>query len=306
MRTKKIANFSVKVPKQSAFTIETPPDIPRLPCLALWSSRRGCGKNCSLTNYIRKLQELKLIDRCLVITPTYYSNKEMWDMIDIAPEDVFEPTVDVLKTVVKIVEDERAEWDAFLEKKKKWETFKKMNENNIPLNKVKPEMMIEFMDLGFFEPTFEEPQWKYEKEVPPRLFLAVDDFMGTVLCYPKAGLTNFCLRHRHIGKGLGISVAMLVQSYCAVGGVPRPIRENVTMLMLGKNNQEGQIEKIYSECIGDECSKEEFLKAFEYATSEPYSFFMIDFCPKTPQQRFRKNFDTYIEMSQLPPVPQSE
>ena len=301
MRTKKIANFAIKPPKKSAFTIETPPDIPKLHTLMMISSRRGCGKTTSLTNYIRKLQDLKLIDEVYLITPTYYSNKEMWDTIGITTENVLEPTQTVLSEITKRVENERAEWDAYLDKKKKWETFKKMSENHIPLNKLKPELMIEFMDLGFFDANAEKPQWKYEKEVPPRLFLAVDDFMGTALCYPRAGLTDFCLRHRHIGKGLGISVAMLVQSYCAVGGVPRPIRENVTVLMLGRNNQEGQIEKIYSECIGNECSKEEFLKAFEYATAEPYSFFLIDFSPKSKAQRFRKNFDTYIEIGEVPP-----
>jgi len=300
MKTKQIANFSIKPPKKGAFTIDTPEDIPKLHTLMILSARRGGAKTTTITNYIRKLQELKLIDRVLCITPTYYSNKEMWDSIGLHEEDILEPSATVLKDVIRIVEQERAEWDLYEEKVKKWKMFKKMTENHIPLNRMKPEALVEFMDMGFFDAHADEPQWKYEKAVPPRLFLTIDDSVGTPLYYPKAGLTDFCLRHRHLGKGLGISVAMLVQSYACVGGIPRPIRENATVLMLGKNNQEGQIEKIYSECIGNECTKDDFLQAFEYATAEPYSFFLIDFSPKSKAQRFRRNFDTYIEIPDPP------
>ena len=66
-----------------------------------------------------------------------------------------------------------------------------------------------YQDLGFFEGA---PVWKYRKEVPPRLFLIIDDCMGTDLMKPRAKLINFCIKHRHIADGLGVSVAMLVQS----------------------------------------------------------------------------------------------
>jgi hypothetical protein len=43
-----------------------------------------------------------------------------------------------------------------------------------------------------------------------------------------------------VGDGLGISIFMLVQSYCANGGVARAIRENTTHLLLFKINDESK------------------------------------------------------------------
>eukprot|EP00965_Chrysotila_dentata_P000834 26458-Pleurochrysis_carterae.AAC.1 len=67
-----------------------------------------------------------------------------------------------------------------------------------------------------------KPVWKYAQERPPRLGVILDDVLGLpVMANRTEGLTNLCVRHRHIAKGLGISVFMLVQSYCAHGGVAR-------------------------------------------------------------------------------------
>ena len=115
------------------------------------------------------------------------------------------------------------------------------------------------------------PKWKYADDSrPPRLFLVIDDCMGADLFKPRGGLVNFCIKHRHIADGLGISVAMLVQSYCAVGGVPRPIRENCTCLCLFKSAAQhgSQLEKIHSE-IGADIDLDKFDKMFTYATQIP-------------------------------------
>ena len=82
---------------------------------------------------------------------------------------------------------------------------------------------MEYQDLDFFEGP---PTWKYPVEQPPRLGVIIDDCLGTpLLSKPSAGLVNMCIKHRHLGKGLGISIFMLVQSYCAQGGINRAIRK---------------------------------------------------------------------------------
>jgi hypothetical protein len=64
---------------------------------------------------------------------------------------------------------------------------------------------------------------------------------------PSSGLVNTCIKHRHVADGLGLSIAMLVQTYCAVGGLPRPIRENCTLLCLFKLKDQNQLKKIHEE-----------------------------------------------------------
>ena len=89
---------------------------------------------------------------------------------------------------------------------------------------------------------------------------------------------------------------MLVQSYCAVGSLPRPIRENCTCLLLFRNTQTAQIQKIYEEIGGgnEDLTFEQFESMFKYATDMPFGFLLIDFSPKEPHMKFRANFNEYL------------
>ena len=284
-----IKNFKIKPPDKGAFTIETPEDIPKMHCMMMVSGKRGGGKSVATANFVRKLKDLALVDRCLLITPTYNSNKQIWDIADIADEDVYEPEINVLQDIIKLVEAEKTEWDLFLLQKEQYKQFKREIRKK-PITEIDEELLLEYQEMGFFEGA---PEWKYAKEVPPRLFLVIDDCMGTDLMKPRGRLINFCIKHRHIADGLGISVAMLVQSYCALGGVPRPIRENTTLLLLFKCKDENQRKKIHEE-IGADVDLEKFDEMYVYATEEPFSFLLVDFNPKKPEKQFRKQFDEYL------------
>ena len=49
-----------------------------------------------------------------LITPTYDSNKAIWDIAEIDEDnDVYEPTIDVLKRIIALINAERKEWEAF-------------------------------------------------------------------------------------------------------------------------------------------------------------------------------------------------
>jgi len=285
----KIKNFKIQPPEKGAFTIETPPDIPKMHCMMMVSGKRGGGKSVAVANYVRKLKDSNLMDRVLLITPTFNSNRQIWDIADIDDGDVSEPEINVLQDIIGVVEAEKSEWDMFLLQKEQYREFKKDIQRR-PITEIDPELLLEYQDLGFFEGP---PTWKYAKEVPPRLFLIIDDCMGTDLMKPRGRLINFCIKHRHIADGLGISVAMLVQSYCAIGGVPRPIRENTTLLLLFKCKDENQRKKIHEE-IGADVDLEKFDAMYTYATEQPFSFLTVDFNAKEPEKQFRKQFDEYL------------
>jgi hypothetical protein len=287
----KIRNFNIQPPEKGAFTIPTPPDIPKLHTMMMVSGKRGGGKSVAVANFVRKLKDSQLMDRVLLITPTYNSNRQIWDIAEIDEMDVYEPEINVLQTIIGVVEAEKSEWDLFLLQKEQYREFKKEIKRR-PITEIDPELLLEYQDLGFFEGP---PTWKYAKEVPPRLFLCVDDCMGTDLMKPRGRLINFCIKHRHIADGLGISVAMLVQSYCTANntGVPRPIRENCTLLLLFKLKDENQRKKIHEE-IGADIDLEKFDAMFSYATEEPFSFLTVDFNPVDKEKQFRKQFDEYL------------
>ena len=153
-------------------------------------------------------------------------------------------------------------------------------------------MMVEALDGGYFEAP---PKWKHEDDSHPTFcMLIMDDCMSLpILSQPSSGLVNTCIKHRHIADGLGLSICMLVQSYCAVGGVPRPIRENCTLLCLFKLKDQNQLKKIHEE-IGSDVELHKFDQMFDYATSKPFGFLCIDFNPKSAEQTFRCCFNEYL------------
>lgn len=292
MELKKINKFKTQLPKASAFTIDTDDDFMKLHTLTIASGKRGGGKSVAIANLVKEAKDKGYFDRVYLITPTYASNKSIWEICDIQPEDVYEPDLGVLRMIKQNVEMEKQEWEDFLTRK---EMYKKYKEDikNTPFDKIKSADILQYLEQGFFDFEFDD-KWKYGEERPPRLACIIDDCMGTDLMTKRtAGLTNLCIRHRHIGDGLGISLFMLVQSYCSQDGIPRPIRENTTHLMLFKINDENQIAKVKAECdlpITDE----EWESMCKYTHEKPFNYLFIDFSPKCPTKQFRDGMDTYI------------
>ena len=286
----KLNVFKTRLPEKSAFTIETEPNFPKLHTLCIASGKRGGGKSVAVANFIKTCKDKGYYDRVWLITPTYYSNQAIWDIAEIAEEDIHEPSVTVLKDLIALVEAEREEWDHFKNVKELYKKYQKDIKMK-PINRIDEDTLLMYQDHEFFE---KPPTWKYKNEVPPRLGVIIDDCLGTpLLSKPSAGLVNLCIKHRHVGKGLGISIFMLVQSYCAQGGINRAIRENCTMLLLFKLNQDAQIKKLYCESDCD-LTEEEFTFMCNEVHSVPFNFLTMDFAPKEDRMKFRNGFDEFI------------
>lgn len=289
MKVKKINLIKTELPKKSAFSIETEPNFIKMHTLMVLNGKRGGGKTVALCNFLRECKSKHYLDKVFVITPTYNSNKQIWDIADINEEDVLEPTINSIREAQKKCEEEKYEWDEFLAKKELYKQF--IKDQNKPITRINDENLINYYNYNFYN---EKPSWKYPKEQPPRLAIVLDDCLNTdVMAKRTAGLTNLCIRHRHICDGLGVSIFMLVQSYCALGGVPRVIRENCTHLLQFKINDENQIKKIKEEA-DLEVSDDEFREMLDFAHNENYQFLMIDFANKCPTKKFRKGFNEFI------------
>ena len=296
MKVKKINKFATELPKKSAFMIDTEPDFIKLHTLCIASGKRGGGKSVAIANLVKKAKDAGYFDKVYLITPTYNSNKQIWAIADIQEEDVYEPDMNVLKTIIANVEAEKAEWDAFLSRKKLLKQFKK-DMKTTPYDKIGSNSMLDYLENGFFDVGGINEEWKYKNEVPPRLALVIDDSMGTDIMLPSAGLTKFVIAHRHWGEGLGISVFMLVQSYTAGAGqgLSRPIREQTTQLWLFKIAQENQLKKVFEES-DLEIDYEKYLELCNQVHSVPYNFLMIDFNAKDPEKKYRNGFKEFIKM----------
>ena len=243
------------------------------------------------------MKRRRYCDRCLVITPTYESNKNTWDICDIDPEDIILPSKSALNNIKKIIQSERDEWDAYQERKRMYKEYQRIiagDSLNLSDGQLMTKLLL-FQEFGFLDSA---PVYKYGDR-PARLSLIIDDCLGTDIMLPSAGLTKFTIAHRHWGQGMGISVFMLVQSYTGgIGqGLARPIREQTTQLWLFKVAQENQLKKIFEES-DLEIPYDKFIEVASKVHVEKYNFLLIDFNAKEDNLKYRNGFKEFINISQ--------
>ena len=296
MKRQKLGKYQIQLPKKKAFHIDTPPDELVLHQLNVLVAVRGGGKTLAVVNKIRHLQQQKLCDRVFFITPTKISNAEILSMIKINDDDIYEkPEPESLIKVLEKLDEEKAEWEEYLDKKKKYEKLlrfmSKPHHGLMEINSL-------FEMLGGTDDLLEPPKWKYPSHRPPICHLIIDDCVGTPLfnVSTKSPLISFLLRHRHVSGGMGVSVWMCAQCYIAAqGGLPRSLRENVTSICLFKTKDKKTMDKMADE-LSNSIEPDVFLKAYEVATKEKHGFLLVDFNPRTPAHQFRIGWDELLIM----------
>ena len=297
MKLKKIhdPDYSVKLPKKSAFTIETPPDQLRMHQMICISAPRGCGKGVIGSSWFQSLKRQGCMNRLFLLSPTAISNAEIFAPLDIDPSDIY-PSGDreCIEDIVRKCEEEMDEWEEYQEAML---LYKLLNDPNVDINRIKPELLLKALEKGYFN---KKPESRYGQR--PVLGLIVDDLQGSNIysTAPKNPFINLLLRHRHVARGLGITVCMMCQTFAGAGGVPRIVRQNLTSLLLGPQKNEKVIEQIAEE-VGGQIDHDTFMNAYNIATHNEHpdkpnhNFLLIDFHPKSPDKMFRRNLDSYIQ-----------
>eukprot|EP00965_Chrysotila_dentata_P198520 6178841-Pleurochrysis_carterae.AAC.1 len=239
MMTHHLDVIKTRLPDKQAFAIETEKNDLRLHQLCILTAKRGGGKTVEVSNLIRHYKDHGYSDRVFVTTPTYGSNKNIWDIARIDEEDVIDISPDAIDQIINRVEKEKRDWDDFLRQKEIYN--ERDGSASDRLRYVSDDDLLRWANCGLF--SGKKPKWKYQREVPPRLALVIDDALNSpVMSSKRSGLINLCLRHRHLSC-IGLSIFMLVQSYVAQGGVPRVIRENCTSLLVFKTSDERILQK---------------------------------------------------------------
>jgi len=298
MKTVKVPGLDIKIPPGSAFKIETPPMLPKMHLLAAVVAPRGYGKGVITTNLI---EHLKVVDRLILVSPSASSHKALKDRLKsiLAPEDIFTNPNDitVLDRIVDIVEKERDDYEEYWDKKKKYDLLMKKLESDTPLFQIPSDvLMASFDGDGFKAP---EHRWKGRRCV---MMVWFDDVMGAEIMTGRGArkLSSLCIKHRHMGAlreggAIGVSLIFNMQSYkSAQGGIPKALRGNLTLLLLGKTKSEKELLEIAEE-FGSEIGVPQFLELYKQATDEPHSFLVIDLHPKPGHPSvFRKNLSEFI------------
>ena len=298
MRTKRI-NFPIIPPKYTSGKIHVPEHLPALHGIQIWVGRRNAGKTVAATNLIRKYMDTGAIERVILVTPTYQSNVHTFAPLKInGSEDVIEPSKDAVQRIKEKLDAETKEWEEYHEKKKQYAQFIKEMRSQRSIDLLPMDQLGMWEMVGFFE---NPPKWKRADDShPTRIYVLCDDVFGSPMLRMGKGMedfTNLCIAHRHQmcsgNTGYGCSIGILTQSYSAIASVPRPVRENCTLLCLFLNSDEKQRSKIKEE-MSDIPNLEQFEEFWNYATSKPHGFLTIDMNPPTPEKRFRSQYDEYL------------
>lgn len=295
MKTYRLGDFPIKVPKKRAF-IRVPEGEIGLHCCAVVCGARGSGKTVAVRSKLHHLKAEGLADRVFLISPTAVSNSEMWAGL-VEEDDIFsEMTNESVIKIIEIVEAEAKEWKEYEEKLRLYKLWKKLLKKQTPINEIDPELLLEFFEAGIYDldEMEEEPKSKYGHK--PVLHLVLDDCQSSKLFVPSTHnkLLNATIRHRHLGDGLGLSMWFLVQSYSTNSGLPKAIRDNSTLLILFPMKNGNNVMKVIEE-IGGNIDEETFSKVYEYAIKDgDHDFLVIEFTPSKKRFTFRKNWDTAL------------
>lgn len=286
---RQLGRFPVHVPDtKSAFAIDTPPEYPKLHTLCLAVAKRGAGKSTAVCSLIRDLRRAHLLDRVFVLSPTCGSNKALYATLEVEEEDYYDtPNDKAIGDVIKKVDEERAEWDDYCKKKEKWDKLQRLiRDPGVDLDAIPAELLEGLEDMS------RAPVSKYGGHAP-RLAMLVDDCQGTKLFTTGSNnvFGHLCIKHRHVGKGLGMSIFILCQNFACPGACNRFIRQNATHLMLFRERDQEMVEKIAAEASGVHWSTEEFVRAFNYAVGGgQHDFLFVEYNPP----RLRRCFDEIL------------
>eukprot|EP00854_Cymbomonas_tetramitiformis_P002310 gene2310-3034_t len=210
--------------------------------------------------------------------------------------DVLEPTVDVPNQIEGILDTEAQEFDIYQEKMERYKKLMKMlNNHNISVYEIPGELLLEFGDEnGNILP----PQHKYGGKRPV-IAAFFDDTQDTDMMRPSSKLSNMVIKHRHLGKlkdsALGITLLFACQNYTSSsGGLLKSIRGNLTHMLVFRNKNQKEIDKIGEE-VGGEIPIEEFNSVYNQAIQGPHDFLFIDLHRKPSHpSMFRRNFNEWI------------
>ena len=293
--------IEIEVPRntRAAFTVDTPANIPKLHQVSLWIAKRGSGKSLSCANYVKHLRDNKLVDRVILVSPTYKTQVGLWEFAGVAEEDALPATYESLLHIQELMAEEAEEWNEY---QKQLVIYNKLQQliRRPGQTKVDWSLLFEADAAGLLD-SYTRPVYKYGNR-PVSIYVIFDDIIGTEIFGTKSKsgnnakqlLTNMCILHRHV-EGIGLSMAFLCQVYLGQFALPRVIREQASFLCIFKTYDVKRLKQMANEL---DIPEETFKALHDFATSECHQFLLVDLITKDKSMKYRKGFNERIELAQ--------
>jgi len=293
--------LDIQVPKGSAFKIQTDKSFVKLHQLLCVVGKRGSGKTVFIVNFLRMMKEQGCLDKLILVTPTYESNKNNFKGLPVDQDNIIDPNdPTAVQQIRNIVDAERDLLDEYYAKLERYNELMKQIKSRIPIEEIDEWLLEEFGE------EMEKPK-HYLDGRKPVIACFIDDALGTKIYGNKSGLSNLVILHRHLGvsralkSALGITIIFATQSYKSnVYGISPTIRNNCTSLAIFQTKSEKELQGISEEVAGF-CTKEEFMNVYEQAMSAcgcgckpEHNILFIDTSPHEGNSHFRKNMNKML------------
>ena len=258
-----------------------PTTMPNRPMLGVVCGSRGSGKSSALINFVKLYASQHFFDKVIVCSPTFFNDPKLAQLVDDRYESQVVTEVNK-ETVADIIADIKADIEEYKKHEKYvkvWDRMMKAKDLDAFLSKAAPEDIALLMEHDYQPPT---TRFKYG--MPTTLWIC-DDLVGEKAIYNNPSFNKFLLQHRHYLT----SVLFAVQVW--KGGVPRGIRNNLSLALLFTNKSKPVRMEIAEE-LSAFIAPERFIELWDFCCTEPHDFLMINW--DDPKHRFRKNFDQII------------
>ena len=256
---------------------KTPDHLPDLFFIGLISSSRGSGKSWKLLELMKMYDNADTFDTINFFCPTLNADPKYEMLNDFKAEvNTFDDYDDkVMEDLIKTQDNKIEKYHGEKDKLKIWKRWNR----GVPLEQFTP---LEVMYLN--EHDFQQPRTEFPLGEPSCIFI-FDDLMGNTDLYGSQNrkgfdFKKFAIKHRHHRASL------LFSTQAFKGGVPKGIRNNLSMLLLGANKSPA-IKKEIADEVSAYVSRDDFVEMWDRATEDPYSFYMVDYeAPK--DKKFRQ------------------
>ena len=140
--------LDIQVPKGSAFNIKTENSFVKLHQLMCVVGKRGSGKSIFVTNFLRMMKDQNCLDKLILVTPTFQSNKAIFKGLPVDENDVIDPNDPTAGQQIRdIVDAERDMLDEYYEKLERWRQLQKEIKSTKPVDMIDEDLLLEFEDM---------------------------------------------------------------------------------------------------------------------------------------------------------------
>lgn len=292
-------------------TVPYPQVLPQHPFTLGIVAPKGSGKTTLLCNMVINLYK-GYFNRVIVFSPTV-ENDPKWDVVK-KTKHVVKFNKRLYKLYKKIKKEEQkkivfhlvantepgsTDIDERLKKMKKdYEKYEGTIDPNLIFMEYTPELLQNMLDekqneVEFIRDHLPEKEKEEAKYYVDKDLWIFDDLVGSSLFTQSHKQNPFKIlniRHRHFSA----SLILVTQAYKEI---PKTIRTNVTAYVLFRISNQKEIDVIYEECP---CflTKSQWMKIYEKAVQEPYSFLYINLF-FTSDRRMFKRFEYVIQNNKV-------